>query len=106
MIAVGGADDEVEGIAVAAGESDGVIGRDGSDGVALANAVGEGGGEALDVFLGTSGYGAPWVLGVETEKAVIVPEAHQGDGWKLSDVLRWAGPNGGGHGGEIPVKEI
>ena len=103
---MGGADDEVEGFDVAAGEGEGVVGRDGGDGIALANAIGEGGGEAFDVFLGTSGDGAPGVLGVESEEAVVVPKAHQGDGGELLDVFGRTGPDGGGHGGEIPVEEI
>ena len=46
------------------------------------------------------------MLGIETEKSVIVPEAHQCARRKLFDPLGRAGPDSSGHRREIPLEEI
>lgn len=68
--------------------------------------VGVGGRDLFDVFYRSSHDGSPRMLGVESEEAVVVPKAHQGDGRKVFNFIRRAGPYCGSHGGEIPAKEV
>ena len=105
LVAVGGEDDLVEIAGGAVGKRDPCT-FDGADGVAFGDAVGEGRGELFHILARSSRNGAPRVLGVEAEEAVVVPKAHERPGGEGLDALRRRGPDGGGHGRKIPAQEI
>ena len=70
------------------------------------DAIGERCADLRDIFAGAAADGAPLVLSIEAEEAVIVPEAHERVSGEFFDLLGWAGPDGGSHGREIPAEEI
>lgn len=105
LVRVGGEDDFVERMRAAVVEDEAFF-EDGADGVVFDNPVSEGGGDFFYILSGASGDCAPWVLCIQAEEAVIMPEAHESAGGKVLDAL-WRGrPDGGCHGGEIPLKHI
>ena len=67
---------------------------DARDGEAGAETVAEGCGEFLDVGFGTAVHRPPLVLGVESEKPVVVKETQQRRGGKLQHQPRGGAPDG------------
>ena len=61
--------------------------------------------QPLDVAPGATAHGAPGVLGVQSEEAVVVEKAQQRHRRKLQHVLRRRGPDGAAHGQQVVVQE-
>ena len=61
--------------------------------------------QPLDIAPGATKYGAPRVLGMQPEKAVIVKKTQQRHRRKLQHALRWRGPHGAAHRQQVVVQE-
>ena len=57
----------------------------------------------FDVLARAINHSSPWVLGIETEEAVVEPEAHQSSSWEIVDSFWRRRPHRSGHRGEIPI---